>query len=126
MRSLLILLRVSGLLKSGMLALLLIALAGFWQVAAAQFITVQNGNFSRAGSPWFPYDLNYWPHYALQFPYSFYPEYWLGDGYNPAAVEADLTAMASLGVNCISTQASLLVEQAPANLPGLPDPLPQS
>jgi hypothetical protein len=53
----------------------------------------------------------------LQFPYSFYPEYWLGDGYNPAAVEADLTAMASLGVNCISTQASLLVEQAPANLP---------
>ena len=126
MRSLLILLRVPGLLKSSMLMLLLVALAGFWQVAGAQYVTVQNGNFSRAGQPWFPYGLNYWPYYALQFPYSFYPEYWLGGGYNSTAVEADLTSMASLGVNCISTQASQQVEQAPANLTGLPDPLPQS
>lgn len=114
-KSLLVLPRVSRLRKSGILALILIGLAGFWQDAAAQFNTVQNGNFYRAGQPWFPYGLNYWPYYALQYPQS-YPEYWLGSGYNATAVEADLTALASLGVNCLSTQASLLVEQAPANL----------
>ncbi|MEW6660651.1 MAG: hypothetical protein AB1424_18570 [Thermodesulfobacteriota bacterium] len=95
--------------------LFIVGFPGLFEGAAAQYVTVQNGNFYRGGQPWFPYGVNYWPLYAIQFPYS-YPEYWLGSGYRPKVVEADLTVLASMGVNCISSQGSLLVEQAPANL----------
>ncbi len=93
---------------------LIIGLLGFFQTAAAQYITVQNGNFSRAGQPWFPYGVNYWPYYAMQFPIS-WPENWLGPDYDPVPVEADLSTLAVMGVNCISTQGST-ERWAPPNL----------
>ena len=56
---------ISKLFGLFILLFFLIGLHGFFNGAAAQYITVQNGNFYRAGQTWFPYGLNYWPYYAF-------------------------------------------------------------
>ncbi len=93
-------------------------LIGLGTPAGAQYITVQNGNFYNGGQQWFPYGFNYVPYYAFEGPLS-WAEFWLGDGgYRPEVIEAELTTLASLGVNCLTVPwASMLVEQAPKHLP---------
>jgi len=78
-----------------------------------KFVSIQNNKFHLEGEEWYPYGVNYWPHYSVHFPgvsETTKPssEYWLGSAnYQPAVIEEDLTVMESLGMNCISILGSL-------------------
>ncbi|OHB76307.1 MAG: hypothetical protein A2Z34_05820 [Planctomycetes bacterium RBG_16_59_8] len=89
------------------------AVAPFRIAIHSEFVIVRDGRFSLMGENWFPYGVNYWPHYGVNPPpASGYdspaPEYWMGSAnYDATVIEEDLVAMESMGINCLSTQASL-------------------
>ena len=77
-----------------------------------QFISIKNGKFQLEGDEWYPYGINYWPHYSIHFPGNDKTkptsEYWLGsENYDASIIEQDLTVIESLGINCISIMGSL-------------------
>ena len=69
------------------------------------FVKVAGGQFQLNSRAWFPFGVNYVPHYAL--PSQWQPHKWMGENFDQSVVEADLRALHELGVNCISIQASL-------------------
>ncbi|MBR5460342.1 MAG: hypothetical protein IKV53_05695, partial [Clostridia bacterium] len=70
-----------------------------------QFVSVKDDYFVIGDKPWYLAGINYWSTYnpALEKPY-----YWLGQfdrsNYSPTTVEADLSYMEEIGLNCVLTR----------------------
>jgi hypothetical protein len=63
-----------------------------------EFLTVQGNQFLRAGQPWNPVGVNYWPHYIAGMDAQDFGAGWLRTGYyDPELVEGDLVRMEKLG-----------------------------
>ncbi len=67
----------------------------------SKFVYIKNANFYLHGKHWFPFGVNYYPHYAINLdPLN---ENWLGSTrYDSSIAEDDLTKMEGMGINCIS------------------------
>lgn len=73
----------------------------------AGFVYVQAGHFKVGGQDWYPYGVNYWPHFMVNPPGGDYQK-WLKNGYYSSSyVETDLAKIQSIGMNVVSIQAPI-------------------
>ena len=76
----------------------------------SKFVLVENGKFRLHGDNWYPFGVNYYPHYAVNPPAGFTaptPDHWLASAYyDSTVVEQDLATLEAMGINCVSTRAS--------------------
>ncbi len=76
------------------------------------FVIVSEGNFKLNETEFYPYGINYTPQYGYNPPLdggyvSGSADYWLNDNYYDAgAIESDLAILESMGINCITINAS--------------------
>ncbi|NUQ01242.1 MAG: hypothetical protein HUU35_15445, partial [Armatimonadetes bacterium] len=81
---------------------------------SGQRVTVEGGRFAVDGKRLFLHGVNFWPRYVSGQERDRYWSHWLSPrNYDPEVVEADLKAVAGLGMNLVSVQYNAL-DQAPA------------
>jgi hypothetical protein len=69
-------------------------------------VRVQDGNFTVQGKRIFPHGVNYWPRYVSGQPPQRFGDWMRPDNYDPEIVDADLAAIAGLGMNLVSVSSS--------------------
>jgi len=69
----------------------------------SSWVTVENGQFSLAGKPWYPHGVNYMPSSGVAAEDGHYFEQWLSsESYDPVVIERDLKRIREIGFNMVS------------------------